>query len=212
VLRSRIRSAKHRRCRGGIVHLVNGGAPKKLLNCEASQVLRHNELGHMATDATEAVAEFAKVALGFCDWCESSTTDAEREASAAAWLARLYASAIALPKVGPENSKGLSEISAAVLAQAQMSLKAFAGCYYREFFNPDAMLQEAPVVGDLEDDLLDTYKDIKRGLLHFTQGETAIALWHWSFLHRSHWGRHAASAIYALHCKAIATGAPGNVP
>ena len=148
---------------------------------------------------------FAEIAHGFCTWCEGPSLGAEAEASAnaAVWLAKLYAAAVGLLKVGPENEDGLPSIPEDALAKARANLACFNGWYYREFFDPDPTLNEEPVMGDVEDDILDTYKDMKAGYLLYERGETTEALWHWSFLHRIHWGRHAVGALFALHCFSI---------
>jgi hypothetical protein len=152
---------------------------------------------------TGELNSFAEVALGFCAWCEEPDLDAEREVTAAAWLAKLYAAALLLPSVEPENSDGLPDLPAVELAKAQSNLAYFNGTYYRECFDPDPTLAEAPVIGDIGDDLLDTYKDIKAGCVLLNRGQPIEALWHWVFLHRIHWGHHAASALLALHCLSI---------
>jgi Domain of unknown function (DUF5063) len=69
--------------------------------------------------------------------------------------------------------------------------------------HPDPTLREEPVMSDVGDDLLDTYHDIRRGLLLFDAQQADEALWHWSFLHQIHWGRHAVGALFALHCLSI---------
>ena len=148
-------------------------------------------------------SSFAEVARGFCAWCEGSSLGVEKEASAAAWLSKLYAAALALPTVESESEEGLPNLPEAALAKARGNLACFNGWYYREFFDPDPTLEEEPVMGDVGDDLLDTYKDIKAGCLLFERGEATEALWHWSFLHRIHWGRHAVGALFALHCLSL---------
>jgi len=90
------------------------------------------------------------------------------------------------------------------LERATSGLARFNGHYYREYFDPDPSLNVESVIGDVGDDLLDTYKDIRAGLLLFEEGQTNEALWHWAFLQRAHWGRHAVGAIFALHCMSIA--------
>ena len=125
------------------------------------------------------------------------------DTQAASWLCRLYAAALALPELGPENSDGLPDPPPGLLECAKNNLVSFNGRYYREYFNPAASLNDESVVGDIGDDLLDTYKDIRAGLLLFERGEITEALWHWAFLHRIHWGRHAVGAIFALHCLSI---------
>ena len=74
------------------------------------------------------------------------------------------------------------------------------GWYYREFFDPNPSLEDEAVMGDVGDDLLDIYRDVKAGLVLMDQRKRVDALWHWAFLHRIHWGRHAVGALFALHC------------
>jgi Domain of unknown function (DUF5063) len=152
---------------------------------------------------TAATHAFAELARGFCRWCEGSPFAPEPEVMAASWLARLYAAALLLPSVGPENSDGLPDLPEAEVAQAQSNLACFNGDYYREYFDPDPMLDNASGMGDIGDDLLDTYKDIKAGCVLFDRAQPEEALWFWAFLHRIHWGRHAVGALFALHCLSI---------
>lgn len=147
-----------------------------------------------------AVNTFAEIARGFCTSCEDTTVS---DTQAAAWLCQLYSAALALPEVGSENSEGLPDLPSGLLERAKKNLVRFNGRYYREYFNPDTSLNDESVVGDIGDDLLDTYKDIRAGLLLFERGKTTEALWHWAFLHRIHWGRHAVGAIFALHCLSV---------
>lgn len=150
-------------------------------------------------------SDFAEVARAYCWWCEAAHSE-HSDSQAAYWLSRLYSQALLLPQVGPENEDGLPELPPEALAEATKNLAAFAGRYYREVFDPDPLLADEPVMGDIGDDLLDTYKDVRAGLVLFDRGETNEAMWHWSFLHRIHWGRHAVGAMYALHCLAISQG------
>lgn len=158
----------------------------------------------MDPSTTQAAAEFAEVAVGFCDWCENTFDPSSAEVAAASWLASLYARALALPHVGPENSNDPPDLPPDTVEKVKRNLRVFDGCYYREFFNSDPTSTEEPVIGDLGDDLQDIYQDIKVGLVLFNKGEIENALWYWSFLHKAHWGHHAASAILALHNKAVA--------
>jgi hypothetical protein len=150
-----------------------------------------------------ATHAFAEVARGFCAWCEGSSLGAEREVAAASWLSKLYAAALLLPNVEPENSDGLPDLPAAEAGKAKSNLACFNGHYYREYFDPDPTLDEESVMGDIGDDLLDTYKDIKAGCVLLEHGQSEEALWQWAFLHRIHWGRHAVGALFALHCLSI---------
>ncbi len=158
----------------------------------------------MKSSATYS-SDFAEVARAYCSWCEAAYSE-HSDSQAAYWLGRLYSQALLLPHVEPENEDGLPELPPEALAEATKNLAGFAGRYYREIFDPDPSLTDGPVMGDVGDDLLDTYKDVRAGLVLFDRGETSEALWHWSFLHRIHWGRHAVGAMYALHCLAISQG------
>jgi hypothetical protein len=143
--------------------------------------------------------DFAEIARGFCSWCEDPLHD-NQEVTAAVWLSKLNAAALLLPEVGCVNEDELPEISESVFAAVRDNLGRFNGWYYREYFDPDPSLDDESCMGDVGDDLLDTYRDVKRGQLLFERGSVAEALGHWSFLHRIHWGRHAVGAMFAIHC------------
>lgn len=154
----------------------------------------------MSASPSASTYEFANLANAFCAWCEGPSLGAEKGVSIAVWLATLHAAALTLPKVEPQNKETLPNLPEAALAQARGNFACFNGWYYREFFDPDPALEDEPGIGDIGDDLLDIYQDIKAGSLLFERGEVTEALWHWSFLHRVHWGRHAVGALFALHC------------
>ncbi|MBK9385577.1 MAG: DUF5063 domain-containing protein [Planctomycetes bacterium] len=64
----------------------------------------------------------------------------------------------------------------------------------------DRYADEAPVAGELSDDLLDIYVDVSRGLaLGRSPATRAAALWEWRFHFDMHWGAHAVQALNALH-------------
>ncbi|UXH79252.1 DUF5063 domain-containing protein [Roseateles amylovorans] len=152
------------------------------------------------------LGEFVELACGYCQWCEGQSLGIDPEAQAARWLALLYASALSLPRVGGEYGSDLPELPPETLARAESNLARFFGWYYRAWSDPDPAAQEAPGMGDLGDDLLDVYTDLKRGLVLFEAGMVDDALWHWSFLHRIHWGRHAVHALGALHGMHVSKG------
>jgi hypothetical protein len=143
---------------------------------------------------------FSELARGFCAWVEEPSLLESKEVAAAVWLAQLHAAALRLPEIGVENEEDLPDIPYSAFAAAQCNLALFSGMYYRECFNPDPAVGDPPAAGDVGDDLLDVYLDVKRGLLVFERDQVAEALWNWSFLHRIHWGHHAVGALFALHC------------
>lgn len=58
---------------------------------------------------------------------------------------------------------------------------------------------DSVVDGSLSDDIADIYRDLRDGFLPYDAGDTDEAIWNWRTEFETHWGRHAAHAIYALH-------------
>jgi hypothetical protein len=71
--------------------------------------------------------------------------------------------------------------------------------HYGEIFSP-LVPPDEPVVGDLADDLVAIYRDVAAGLALYDASCIDDAIWQWGFNFQIHWGRHASSAIRALHC------------
>lgn len=157
----------------------------------------------MNAPAISRCADFAAIARGFCHWCEESEQAATEHALAAGWLCKLYAAGLELERAELQAWYGGPEIAPLELAAAKANLSGFNGWYYREFYDPHPLLDDEWSMGDVGDDLLDAYQDIKRGLILFDQGRADDAGWHWSYLLRIHWGRHAVGAIFALHCMSL---------
>jgi hypothetical protein len=57
---------------------------------------------------------------------------------------------------------------------------------------------DSVVDGSLSDDIADVYRDLRNGFLSYDSGDVDEAVWNWRTEFESHWGRHAAHAIYAL--------------
>ena len=148
-------------------------------------------------DFSAAIARFASLAQQYCDWLESEPTSAANEHFMAAQsVAELYAAALSLP--GTEPTQHMASVPESLRAQVLTRLRAFPFQYYWEIFDPVALNPEEPVCGDITDDLGDIYLDLKEGLLLYALSEQA-AVWHWRTTFGFHWGRHAASALHALH-------------
>jgi hypothetical protein len=103
----------------------------------------------------------------------------------------LYSKAIFLPDVEPGNDD-VTDLNIVV------PLVNF-GEYdtYWEVFNPYHL--EEPVGASLSDDILDIYKDAKKGILLYEKNEHIEGIWEWKFGFEIHWGSHAVDAIRALH-------------
>lgn len=157
----------------------------------------------MQTQTTSAATvTFAGLAREFCGWCEARSLGPDAPTRTAAWIARLHAAALALPEIDRVQFEELPEPPEDALHRVRRNiLRVFDRCYYREVFDPDPMLDDKPVTGDIGEDLLDIWLDVRQGLIRFDQGHVREALFHWSHLHRTHWGRHAVGALFALHCR-----------
>ncbi len=70
--------------------------------------------------------------------------------------------------------------------------------YYREVFSPIELDDDAPVVGDVHDDLADIYSELWHGLKALDAGDGEYAAWHWAESYFQHWGSHAAGALCAI--------------
>jgi uncharacterized protein DUF5063 len=71
---------------------------------------------------------------------------------------------------------------------------------YWMVFEPFETPQPEAIHGSLADDLADTWRDLKGGLLAARAGKRARAVWDWRFLFEHHWGpHHAAHAFRPLH-------------
>ena len=146
---------------------------------------------------------FIRTASAFCEWCEHpKNTDAqELRVEAMRQISGLYAAALELPVCElPDTGHEADVIPSAFKNQIFKSFGALPVNYYREVFDPSLDNDDPPSIGDVADDLTDMYCDVLSGLSLFERGHETDALWHWRFTFDAHWGRHATSALHALHC------------
>ena len=120
-------------------------------------------------------------------------------------LAALYAAAASLPVAEPESEEldrdRTSHDDWRTLFQS-LGAKLGSHRYYSETSDPSRPDESGTVTGDLADDLADIYGDLRAGLaFEISAGQAAPrdVLWTWRFDFESHWGRHATSALRALH-------------
>lgn len=155
-----------------------------------------------------SVEEFAHTAREFSEWCLSRPGEEPEEArTALSLLLRLYVHALALqfPKITDDDLDGESADDA-TRKKVYERAGALPFTYYSSVFDPHATTPEEPVVGYLADDITDIYGDLYKGLSLYSSGHLAEAEWEFLFSFQSHWGRHASSAIRALHCWFADTG------
>lgn len=153
-------------------------------------------------DQDEAIRAFANCASDYRSWCEepraSDPMQLLREATR--HVARLYAAALELPEVAFTDHPEPPDLSEPDWKAMFKTFGALPFNYYWEVYNPSIDDSDEPVVGDVADDLTDMYSDLIKGLWLLDHGHTRAAAWSWKFTFDAHWGRHAVSALRALHC------------
>jgi len=148
------------------------------------------------------VAVFVDQARQFCELTDKANEYAQdkRLAAVRQRLLELYEAGSNLPEV--EAPQG---IDADESPEAPMSWPGFGDVdVYWEVFDPYE--ESAPVAGSLSDDVLDIYRDVRRGLDLWDKGAKTngdnyrlSAIWEWRFHFDMHWGDHAIDALRALH-------------
>ena len=158
-----------------------------------------------------AARQFRDEATAFCVLIESHAEipPASLMAEIHARLPRLYASALGLPEVEPDSSDGVdSPLDAAVSAEIAANLTAVLGKWNLYHFQFDPYENGAsPVSSMIALDLVEIYEDVKGGLESerlFAEARPRDVLWDWRFAFRSHWARHATTALAALHAVLVA--------
>lgn len=141
--------------------------------------------------------QFHEAASAYCTWAEGQVMSADKDVvEALRHLTALYRLALELPDVfGEEDPVEILEIDVKRVVRrfSHFPFELYAVC-----FNP-LELDDAPVVGAISDDLTDIWLDLRGGVLLYQEGHHLAAAWHWRFDFLHHWGRHAVSAISALH-------------
>lgn len=162
----------------------------------------------MATES-QALDAFANEARAFCRWATGDERAPMDAPTALRRVSALFNAALALP---PTDALEVSDeeeldVPAEELARVAERTKLLPFSYYLQVLDPhDFFLApppqpetfEEPGVADLLDDIRDIHRDVARGLMLFDARRRDDAHWHWAFSFRAHWGRHAASAIFAL--------------
>jgi len=137
------------------------------------------------------IDQFAEAARRFCHWCESAP--APDSIQARKDLAEIYRAALSLPEGNSDFDIAEPVASPEWLPQ----LAALPFHLYNLFYVP-SNLDEPPCMGDLADDFQDIYRDLQAGLALYELHQPEAAAWTWLFSFRTHWGHHAASALFAL--------------
>ncbi len=146
--------------------------------------------------------KFILSARGFSEWCVSPPSDTKAEAKIALkFLSSLYEQALALefPEEMDYEIDG-KRANDQTLKRVWKRTEALPFNYYSLVFDPFEESIAEPVSGALLDDIGDIYRDLSEGLFLYYEGHIAEAEWAMLDSFQTHWGRHASSAIHALHC------------
>ena len=155
----------------------------------------------------EPMEKFVSVVRDYCDWA-SSKPKAEKEEVRVAirLLADLYSKVLRLPKPDPGEDLDRKRVSDEDWKKVYGRFGSLPFQFYLDCFRPAQMVEEEPGTGDLADDLADICRDLKEGLGLYDEGRIAEAFWEWRQSFITHWGRHASSALHALHAYAVDEG------
>jgi hypothetical protein len=149
-------------------------------------------------DFSADISRFSTAAQRYCAWLEATPGAAAQEHfNAIRLIAELYAAALSLPGTEP-TSETAPSLSQEQRNSIRHRLKSFPFQYYWEVFEPIADAPHNAVCADITDDLAGIYFDVKEGLLAYPTDEQG-AVWYWTISFGFHWGRHATSALRALH-------------
>ncbi len=156
-------------------------------------------------DENIAIQTFADTARRYGDWaCDGVKTSGESLTEPLFYVSNLYAQALSLPeREAAAEFAALYDRYAVGEQEWGQIFKGFCELpfqYYWSLFQPVADTPEEPGCGDLHDDLADIYRDLETGYRMYQDGHIDSAVFHWKIRFRAHWGRHATSALYAMHC------------
>ncbi len=116
----------------------------------------------------------------------------------------LYAAGLKLPEVDPERDEHEGRMFDGTARQRFFRTvvdKLGGDFHYQLMFEPFDPDESKPVTAGLADDLSDIFFEMNEGLIRIPESGLVPAnvIWGWAFGLETHWGRHAVSAIAALH-------------
>lgn len=147
-----------------------------------------------------SIDEFVAAARKFCSFAE----DESDVVPADIWkirdlLLRLITHVTAIENAPQGTDFGAAGPDDATFQKVAHRFGDFPFNLYRFVFDPhDLNAIDEPVMGMLSNDLADIYREISIGLDNAERGHLADAYFDWSFGYRSHWARHAMSALMAI--------------
>ena len=147
-----------------------------------------------------SVEEFVQTAREFCSFAEDDRQLEPRDIwKIRQWLIQLvyHVPAVANAAHGCDH-EGVSPDDL-IYSRVSKRFGSLSFNLYRVVFDPHKIDDDdEPVMGMLSDDLADIYRDLSEGLSNFDQGHVDDACSDWHLSYRSHWARHAVSALMAI--------------
>lgn len=144
-----------------------------------------------------AVDSFAQIAKAFCAWIASPPADEVTEARLLRQhLAALIAAALALPSV-PYGEYEAAQPGKEEWERVFRRAGSLPFNYY-SVTNPLEVPTDVVTIGDLADDIADTWSDVVAGLKVYEEGHKDDAAIEWRARFDSHWGSHAADGLAAI--------------
>lgn len=150
---------------------------------------------------TDQLHAFANHVGVYCKWVESPPSDQLEEVRKALRLvAALYQFALALrSNIVKDYPIEIVPTSAEDRKNVFARFASLPFNYYWDFLRPFELNEKEATMGDLADDLTDIYFDLKTGASLYQAKQFNAAETYWRHHFDIHWGKHAASAINALH-------------
>ena len=144
--------------------------------------------------------DFATAVRSFCSWAENPASNATARSemlAARRHLSLLYSMAVDFPDFECDWVEG--DPTDAEWADMFKRFGRLPVGYYGSVLDPLQVPAGEAALGDLGDDLADTWRDVKAGLNIFEAGYRDAAGWHWRDSFTIHWGEHAAGAVAVIH-------------
>jgi hypothetical protein len=147
---------------------------------------------------------FAQKVRDFRLWAENPSEGADGCREALAQLIGLYSSALELAPFWDnslsEDWKDLETDEEEVNRIVSTISRNLPIQIYWLIFDPHAQPPEEPLATSFSDEIGEIYRDVVEGLLAYESGAARQALFQWGESFHTHWGRHAVSAMNAIHC------------
>ncbi len=146
--------------------------------------------------------EFASAVRAYCEWAEHAPeggTPKWHMQTARRHLSSLYALAVGLPQDFCDCEPAERAVTSDEWKATSDRFGFLPVSYYGSILDPLEVSAGDTALGDLADDLADTWRDLKDGLILFDAGHRDAAGWHWQNSFDIHWGQHAVDALAIIH-------------